>query len=95
MVSELGVTDNPDKVGFYSGLVVCEASLQPFWDRSAEASGIGIRVCAVLHSVPLGEALRVSIELAASCQTYTASRIGRKPVIIIGLVGVAISGGLL
>ena len=23
MISELGVTDNPDKVGFYSGLVVC------------------------------------------------------------------------
>ncbi|WVQ78344.1 hypothetical protein IAT38_000429 [Cryptococcus sp. DSM 104549] len=62
MVEELGVTDNPDKVGFYSGLVESVFAFVQFFT--------------VYHWAKLSD------------------QIGRKPVLVLGLTGVAISGAL-
>ncbi|ORX39926.1 major facilitator superfamily domain-containing protein [Kockovaella imperatae] len=62
MCLELGVTDNSDKVGFYSGLV--------------ESTFAFVQFFTVYHWAKLSD------------------RIGRKPVILLGLTGVAISGTL-
>ncbi|OWZ34735.1 hypothetical protein C343_01229 [Cryptococcus neoformans C23] len=62
MVEELQVTDNPDRVGFYSGLVESVFAFVQFFT--------------VYHWAQLSD------------------RIGRKPVLLLGLTGVAISGSL-
>ncbi|WWC89979.1 uncharacterized protein L201_004909 [Kwoniella dendrophila CBS 6074] len=62
MVEELGVTDNPDRVGFYSGLVESVFAFVQFFT--------------VYHWAILSD------------------KVGRKPVILFGLVGVVISGSL-
>ncbi|WVQ71733.1 hypothetical protein IAR50_001274 [Cryptococcus sp. DSM 104548] len=62
MVEELGVTDNPDRVGFYSGLVESVFAFVQFFT--------------VYHWATLSD------------------KIGRKPVLLLGLTGVAISGSL-
>ncbi|ORY27177.1 major facilitator superfamily domain-containing protein [Naematelia encephala] len=62
MIEELGVTDNEDKVGFYSGLVESVFAFVQFFT--------------VYHWAKLSD------------------RIGRKPVILMGLCGVAISSSL-
>ncbi|RXK39482.1 hypothetical protein M231_03150 [Tremella mesenterica] len=59
MVEELGVTDNPDKIGFYSGLVESVFAFTQFWT--------------VYHWAKLSD------------------KIGRKPVILVGLIGVAVT----
>ncbi|OCF36653.1 hypothetical protein I316_01906 [Kwoniella heveanensis BCC8398] len=62
MVEELGVTDNPDRVGFYSGLVESVFAFVQFFT--------------VYHWAKLSD------------------KIGRKPVILFGLAGVAFSGSI-
>ncbi|KIR25451.1 hypothetical protein I307_06034 [Cryptococcus deuterogattii 99/473] len=62
MVEELQVTDNPDRVGFYSGLVESVFAFVQFFT--------------VYHWAQLSD------------------RIGRKPVLLLGLTGVTISGSL-
>ncbi|ODO10776.1 hypothetical protein I350_01374 [Cryptococcus amylolentus CBS 6273] len=62
MVEELGVTDNPDRVGFYSGLVESVFAFVQFFT--------------VYHWAKMSD------------------KIGRKPVLLLGLTGVAISGSL-
>ncbi|WWD10081.1 hypothetical protein V865_008214 [Kwoniella europaea PYCC6329] len=62
MVEELGVTDNPDRIGFYSGLVESVFAFVQFFT--------------VYHWAKLSD------------------KIGRKPVILFGLIGVVVSGSL-
>ncbi|WVW83031.1 hypothetical protein I302_105048 [Kwoniella bestiolae CBS 10118] len=62
MVEELGVTDNPDRIGFYSGLVESVFAFVQFFT--------------VYHWAKLSD------------------KIGRKPVILFGLMGVVVSGSL-
>ncbi|WRT67192.1 uncharacterized protein IL334_004158 [Kwoniella shivajii] len=62
MVEELGVTDNPDRVGFYSGLVESVFAFVQFFT--------------VYHWAKMSD------------------KVGRKPVILFGLIGVVISGSL-
>ncbi|KAK8869738.1 hypothetical protein IAR55_000306 [Kwoniella newhampshirensis] len=62
MVEELKVTDNPDRIGFYSGLVESVFAFVQFFT--------------VYHWATMSD------------------KIGRKPIILFGLVGVAISGSL-
>ncbi|WWD15992.1 hypothetical protein CI109_100416 [Kwoniella shandongensis] len=62
MVEELGVTNNPDRIGFYSGLVESVFAFVQFFT--------------VYHWAKMSD------------------QVGRKPIILIGLAGVAISGSL-
>ncbi|KAL7424049.1 hypothetical protein Q5752_001634 [Cryptotrichosporon argae] len=62
MVEELGVTDNPDRIGYYSGIIESVFALVQF--------------LTVFHWARLSD------------------RIGRKPVILMGLGGVFVSGSL-
>jgi len=73
-VESLGVTDNPDRIGWYSGSVESVFALVQFFT--------------VYHWAKLSE------YVPHKCRA-DGSRIGRKPVILIGLIGVAISGSLL
>lgn len=59
MVEELGVTDNPDRVGFYSGLVV-SFYLLTIQERASLPAGSSILFRTILHCLPLGKVIRVS-----------------------------------
>jgi hypothetical protein len=92
MVEELGITDNPDRVGFYSGLIVSEHLA-----IGADETGSGIFFRPILYRLSLGEAIGVSVTGPSAPLRHAdhVSKIGRKPVIFTGLTGVAISGSLL
>ena len=62
---ELGVTDNPEKVGFYSGLVVSSphtSSQRPL----LTLVGIDLCIRPILHSIPLGQVIRVSVPVTST-----------------------------
>jgi hypothetical protein len=59
MVEELGVTNNPDHVGFYSGLVVSRTRYDNFLSTET-VIGSGFFFRAIFHGVSLGQIVRVS-----------------------------------
>lgn len=75
MIVEIGVTDDPERVGFYSGLVV----------------GI-LRSHIYKLSNLLQESIFATVQIITIMPfTYAADRTGRKPLILAGMLGVAIS----
>lgn len=69
MVEELQVTDNPDRVGFYSGLVVSLRGQTQLLRREAGARqshfvlGISFRLCPIFYGISLGAVVRVGFHL--------------------------------
>ena len=51
------MTDNPEKVGFYSGLVVSHHILLT---TKLILPGINLCICPILHCLSLGQIIRVS-----------------------------------
>jgi len=89
------VAEKPSEIGFYSGLVVCTCPVVSFSNQFGNVLGFGLCLCANVFHIPLGQFVSplsfssiggISVEL---CDR--SDRIGRRPVIFIGLTGSMIS----
>lgn len=93
MVEHMKVTDKPSEIGFYSGLVVCTCHVVSF--RLApitkfDVLGISLCFCANVFHILLGSFVSPrcfppSTPLILACDR--SDRVGRRPVLFIGLTG--------
>lgn len=81
MIVENGITDDPTRVGFYSGIIESIFSLMGFLVGEDNISNLtSLRLH--LHNKPVMPCSMVS------------DRVGRKPVVLVGTFGLAISTAL-
>lgn len=78
MIEAMHITDDPSRIGFYSGLIVCPTLISPKLEFASHAT--------------------IKDSIAAIAQLLTvyhwgklSDRMGRRPVLFMGLFGVALS----
>lgn len=80
MILENGITDDPESVGFYSGLIESMFAFASFWSSAFSHSSLAIQL--------------MYISIVVMPCTYLSDHLGRRPVVLVGTLGLAISTGL-
>ena len=81
MILENGITSDPERVGFYSGMIESIFAFTSFLSS------------ALVRYLHAARVLMYSLVTPVMPCTYLSDHIGRRPVVLVGILGVSVYSG--